>query len=62
MDMDEMKRIWLETDPILLSVTMIVSVLHSLFEILAFKSDISFWKSKDSMEGIIVKSLYFSVI
>lgn len=59
MDLDEMKRIWMETDPILLSVTMIVSLLHSLFEILAFKSDISFWKDKDSMEGISVKSLYF---
>lgn len=59
MDLDEMKRIWMETDPILLSVTMIVSMLHSLFEILAFKSDISFWKDKDSMEGISVKSLYF---
>ena len=61
MDLDEMKRIWMETDPILLTVTMIVSVLHSLFEILAFKSDISFWKEKDSMEGISVKSLYFNV-
>lgn len=58
--MDEMKRMFLETDPILLTVTMIVSVLHSVFEILAFKNDISFWKNKDSMEGISVKSLYFS--
>ena len=57
-DMDEMKRMFLETDPILLSVTMIVSVLHTVFEVLAFKNDISFWKSKDSMEGISVKSLY----
>lgn len=57
-DMDEMKRMYLETDPILLSVTMIVSVLHTIFEVLAFKNDISFWKSKDSMEGISVKSLY----
>jgi hypothetical protein len=52
----------METDPILLTVTMVVSLLHSVFEILAFKNDISFWKNKDSMEGISVKSLYFHTI
>ena len=57
-DSDEMKRMFLETDPILLSVTIIVSLLHTVFEVLAFRNDISFWKSKDSMEGISVKSLY----
>ena len=57
-DMDEMKRMFLETDPILLSVTMIVSLLHTVFEILAFKNDINFWQNKDSMEGISVKTLY----
>lgn len=57
-DMDEMKRMFVETDPILLGVTMFVSLLHTLFEILAFKNDIHFWKSKESMEGISVKSLY----
>ncbi len=39
-DLDEMKRMWIETDKILLTVTMIVSLLHSVFEILAFKNDI----------------------
>lgn len=60
-DLDEMKRMWIETDKILLTVTMIVSLLHSVFEILAFKNDISFWNSKDSMEGISIKTLYFQV-
>jgi hypothetical protein len=58
-DLDEMKRMWIETDKILLTVTMIVSLLHSVFEILAFKNDIQFWNSKDSMEGISIKTLYF---
>lgn len=62
MDLDEMKRMWLETDKILLGVTMIVSLLHSVFECLAFKNDISFWKDKDSMEGISVRSLYFHLV
>ena len=60
-DLDEMKRMWIETDKILLTVTMIVSLLHSVFEILAFKNDIQFWNSKDSMEGISIKTLYFQV-
>ena len=60
--MDEFKRIYVETDPILLAVTMVVSVLHTVFEFLAFKNDISFWNNKESMEGISVKSLYFTLI
>jgi hypothetical protein len=42
-DLDEMKRMFLETDKVLLAVTMIVSCLHSVFEVLAFKNDIAFW-------------------
>jgi len=62
MDLNEMKRMFLETDKILLTVTMIVSCLHSVFEILAFKNDIAFWNNKESMEGISVKTLYFQLI
>ena len=43
-------------------VTAVVSCLHSLFEILAFKNDISFWHNKDNMEGISVKTLYMSIV
>jgi len=57
--MDELKRIWIETDPILLGVTTVVSLLHTVFEALAFKNDIQFWNEQDSMEGISVKTLYF---
>lgn len=62
MDLDELKRMWIETDPILLGVTTIVSLLHSVFEVLAFRNDVAFWNSKESMEGISIKSLYFQVI
>jgi hypothetical protein len=53
--------VWLETNFYLFTVTAIVSVLHSLFEILAFKNDIQFWNSKEDLEGISVKSLYISI-
>lgn len=59
LDLDEIKRIFVETEPWLLGITAVVSVLHTIFEFLAFKNDISFWSQKDSMEGISVKSLYF---
>ena len=55
---DDVKRMIIEANPILLGVTMIVSLLHTVFEVFAFKNDISFWNQKESMEGISVKSLY----
>ena len=43
-DTDEFKRILLETNPVLLGVTGTVSMLHMVFDILAFKNDIEFWR------------------
>lgn len=60
-DYNEYKRVWLETNFWLLSLTCVVTLLHTVFEFLAFKSDISFWRGKDSMEGISVKSLYMEL-
>lgn len=36
---DLMKRMFLEANPILLAVTMVVNVLHMIFEFLAVKND-----------------------
>jgi len=60
-DYDEYKRMFIETNLILLSVTFVVSMLHSVFEFMAFKNDIAFWREKDSMEGISVKTLYMQL-
>ena len=43
LDLDEIKRIIVETEPWFLALTAVVSVLHTIFEFLAFKNDISFW-------------------
>lgn len=37
-EMDELKRMLLETNPVLLATTAAVSLLHSAFEFLAFKN------------------------
>lgn len=46
----------------LIAITFTASVLHLLFEALAFHSDIEFWKSTKSLTGISVKSVIFDLI
>ncbi|KAG2171990.1 hypothetical protein INT43_001467 [Umbelopsis isabellina] len=60
-EMDEMKRMFLETNPILLGTTIFVSMLHSLFEFLAFKSDISFWRQKQDSSGVSVRTIMVNI-
>ena len=54
---DTLLTMLIETNPYLLAVTAIVSILHSIFDILAFKNDISFYKNKKSMEGLSLRSM-----
>ncbi|CEG74038.1 hypothetical protein RMATCC62417_09308 [Rhizopus microsporus] len=60
-DADEIKRMFLETNPVLLVTTIAVSLLHSLFEMLAFKNDIAFWKKKSNSTGISVRTLLVNI-
>ncbi|XP_045187405.2 putative lipid scramblase CLPTM1 [Mercenaria mercenaria] len=60
-DQDSLKTAFLETNPYLLALTIIVSIIHSVFEFLAFKNDIQFWKSRKSLEGLSVRSIFFNV-
>uniref|UniRef100_A0A7S0ITG2 Cleft lip and palate transmembrane 1 n=1 Tax=Calcidiscus leptoporus TaxID=127549 RepID=A0A7S0ITG2_9EUKA len=55
--MDEVRRMLGETSPWLLALTAFVSILHSLFDFLAFKNDISFWKNNKSMKGLSLGSM-----
>ncbi|CAL0319784.1 unnamed protein product [Lupinus luteus] len=59
---DELKRVFLEGNPYLLAVTMAVSLLHSVFDFLAFKNDIQFWNKNKSMEGLSAKTILVSFI
>ncbi|KAH9574350.1 hypothetical protein CY35_01G052500 [Sphagnum magellanicum] len=54
---DEVKRVFLEGNPYLLAVTMAVSLLHTVFDFLAFKNDIQFWNKNKSMEGLSARSV-----
>ncbi|KAL0890555.1 hypothetical protein Bca101_014538 [Brassica carinata] len=59
---DELKRVFLEGNPYLLGITMFVSMLHSVFDFLAFKNDIQFWNKNKSMEGLSAKSVVLNFI
>ena len=77
-NMEEMKEMLLETNIYLLTVTMIVSLLHSIFEILAMKNgkilyfslayfiknmiEINFWKNAESHKGLSLRTLYMNLI
>lgn len=57
-DMDQMKKMFSETNVWFLGLTTIVSLVHSVLEMLAFKNDIHFWKNRESVRGISVRSLF----
>merc|ERR1719399_2027827 len=50
-----------ETSPWLLALTGVVSMLHTLFDILAFKNDISFWKNNKSMKGLSFRAMLINL-
>ncbi|OCT67779.1 cleft lip and palate transmembrane protein 1 homolog isoform X1 [Xenopus laevis] len=60
-EQDSVKVALLETNPYLLALTITVSIVHSIFEFLAFKNDIQFWNSRQSLEGLSVRSVIFGV-
>nr|CAG4643808.1 EOG090X032C [Lepidurus arcticus] len=61
LEQDSLKEALLDTNPYLLGITFAVSIVHSVFEFLAFKNDIQFWKNRKSLEGLSVRSVFFNV-
>jgi uncharacterized membrane protein len=56
------KRMLLETSPWYLILTFTVSLFHSLFDCLAFKNDIQFWRQRKSMEGLSLRGIIVSLV
>ncbi|PWN54453.1 CLPTM1-domain-containing protein [Violaceomyces palustris] len=61
-EIDMLKTMLLETNPWFLALTVIISILHSLFEFLAFSSDVKHWKNKDDLAGVSVGSILTNVV
>jgi hypothetical protein len=61
-EMELIKETLLDTNPWLLGTTGIVSVLHMIFEMLAFKSDVSHWRKKKDNVGVSVRTILSNVV
>ncbi|KAK2708232.1 hypothetical protein QYM36_013984 [Artemia franciscana] len=56
-DLDDVKGIFTDTNIYFLCLTFFVAGFHILFDILAFKNDISFWRHKKSMVGLSTRTV-----
>jgi len=61
-ELELIKETLLDTNPWLLGTTAIVSVLHMIFELLAFKSDVGHWRKKKDNVGVSVRTILSNVV
>lgn len=65
-DIDDVRRLISDTSIYLLAITMFASLLHLLFEFLAFQSDITFWQNNKSVAGLstraVVSELFTQIV
>ena len=61
-DIDDVRRLIADTSVYLLCVTLVASLLHLLFEVLAFSSDIHFWRSARSMAGLSTQAVLMELL
>jgi len=59
---EELRGMFVHTNPVLLYTTVAVSAFHLLFDCLAFKSDLSFWSSVDTMEGLSSRTVLLNQV
>lgn len=60
-ELEMFKSVLIDTNVYLLATTGFVSVLHMIFEALAFKSDVSHWRNKKDNVGISVRTILANV-
>lgn len=61
-EMEMIKETLLDTNPWLLGTTAFVSVLHMIFELLAFKSDVGHWRKKKDNVGVSFRTILSNVV
>ncbi|XP_072024714.1 lipid scramblase CLPTM1L-like [Amphiura filiformis] len=61
-DVEEVKSLFTDTGLYLLGLTVLVSMFHILFDFLAFKNDISYWKKRDTMVGLSIRTIVWRSI
>ena len=60
-EFEKFKEILLDTNSYLLGTTFFVSILHMVFEALAFKNDIAHWRKKKDVVGTSVRTILANV-
>lgn len=60
-EIEMIKEVLMDTNPILLGITVVVSILHVILETLAFGSDIAHYRKKKDNVGISVRSILANV-
>ena len=60
-ELEEVKRILIDSNIYLLSTTVVVGILHTIFEMLAFGSDVSHWRNKKDNVGVSVRTILANV-
>lgn len=60
-DFEMIKTIILDSNIYLLTTTVFVGILHMLFEMLAFKNDLSHWRNKKDNVGVSVRTILANV-
>lgn len=61
-DVEDVKGIFFDTNHFMLLVTILIISFHTLFDFLAFKNDIQFWRNRQTMEGVSFGSILFRCI
>lgn len=61
-DINQTKGILVDNHPAYLALTMVVSLLHSVFDMLAFKSDVGFWSKNESMKGLSLRTIIINCV
>ncbi|XP_044735440.1 cleft lip and palate transmembrane protein 1-like protein isoform X2 [Chrysoperla carnea] len=56
-DVDSVKDLFAESNLYVLCLTVLIGGVHLLFDILAFKNDVSFWRNKKSLAGLSPRSV-----
>lgn len=61
-DTDELKGIFVDTNFYFLMLTFAVSAFHLLFDFLAFKNDISYWRERKTMVGLSTRAVVWRCV
>lgn len=61
-EFDIIKHTLMHTSPWYLGLTLVVTLLHMLFEFLAFSSEVTYWKKKDNLTGISIGTIMTSIV